>query len=117
MSTRRSLVTAALAGSALLAAIAPLRWRRLRWHVRPAHRARRAPRSASATSPPAAPGVVVGWQENAPGGDKRVWMRRSTDGGAAFRRAARLDDRQSREIRWTTCDGWAFATYTFRESG
>lgn len=62
-------------------------------------------------------GVAVGWQENAPGGNKRVWMRRSANGGATFRTALRLDDRQSRDIEVDTCDGWAFASFTFRESG
>jgi hypothetical protein len=62
-------------------------------------------------------GVVVGWQENAPGGVKRVWMRRSADGGATFRPAQRLDSRQSRDIEVETCDGWAFGAFTFRESG
>ncbi len=62
-------------------------------------------------------GVVVGWQENAPGGVKRVWVRRSADGGATFRPAVRLDDRPSRDIEVETCGGWAFAAYTFKESG
>lgn len=61
--------------------------------------------------------VAVGWQENAPGGVKRVWLRRSSDGGATFRAALKLDDRQSRDIQVDACDGWAFSAYTFREAG
>jgi hypothetical protein len=61
--------------------------------------------------------VAVGWQENAPGGVKRVWLRRSSNGGSTFRSALKLDNRQSREIQVDTCDGWAFSAYTFREAG
>jgi len=62
-------------------------------------------------------GVVVGWQENAPGGGKATYIRRSSNGGATFRSRLRLDTRPSRDVQVDVCDGWAWATHVFQESG
>ncbi len=116
MSARRSLTTASLAGAALLIATAPamaggfggtsvLRTAAAGTQIRVGDIAARGA------------GVVVGWQENAPGGTKAVYLRRSNDGGATFRSAVKLDTRPSREIQVDVCDGWAWAASTVKEAG
>lgn len=117
MSTRRSLVVAALAGSALLATTLPtmagggfgapttLRTGAAGTEIRAGDLAARAK------------GVVIGWQENKPGGVKRVYIRRSNTGGASFRPTLQLDTRQSRDIQVDVCSGWAWAASTVKEAG
>jgi hypothetical protein len=59
--------------------------------------------------------VVVGWEERPEGGTRRVFIRRSTNGGASFSARIRLDTRPQRAIRVETCSGSAWATSELSE--
>lgn len=54
--------------------------------------------------------VVVGWEESPEVGNRRVFIRSSTNGGASFGPRIRLDTRSQREIRVDVCGGYSWAT-------